>query len=71
MGGDLYATFLANDFDPNHYANSVLARNTSSASVSDSLAISSDVGPAISRLNGGIDELHRQLRSKVPYLKKG
>lgn len=63
---ELYTAFLAEDFDANAYANSLLARTDGGGGGnSNTLAISSDVGPAISRLNGVIDELHRQLRSKV------
>lgn len=68
---ELYKAFLAEDFDANAYANSLLARadgsggDNNNSNATNTLAISSDVGPAISRLNGVIDELHRQMRNKV------
>lgn len=70
---ELYQAFLAPGFNANEYANLLLARDSAAAQSpsnaaangNDALALSSDVGPAMARLNGGIDELHRRLRSQA------
>jgi len=57
-GGDItqnpdYQAFLLDEFDSNAYANHLLS------------SPEADAGAALGKLNGGIDEVNRQLRYEV------
>jgi hypothetical protein len=49
-----FHAFEADDFDVNSYANNVLASDSSQT-----------LGAALNRLNGGIDDLNRQIRAEA------
>jgi hypothetical protein len=66
-----YSVFAAPDFNPNEYANAILASDSGSkaskSSVQDSVT-KEDISVAISRLTFGIEDVSKQIKNLVRFI---